>query len=524
MFTGRVSIKFSSTKSLALLNEYGVYHLSSLLLCCAVQFPDDTINNSNPHKLVKDLLQVSQEGLKTVTSSSTGVFLTVVKSCLAQCLLSVSQGSDLNRHQLGDEISRAVTGVVTRYEAAQADLAWKRLSQDVVKIFLQSLGDIIEMSTSLTTGEIALVGGWAGRYLKCCSDNEISSVLEVHSTLLTKARIALCHLPAPTQATVEQLEDIKKIQALIGQLWKIIFPAVKELSCSLTSPDTVASLAANFIIQRAESLENRESSASGPDLQEMVRHFTGSRQVPDQTCCSVLARLCRNTAVSSQVSRATLLSNIALATAALLPGSPALESMRDAWRKVTRDEEALGGKEDPARQIIVQSTEDTALISSLCSLVSQPTAWKGEAKTVRKYQIASWLVFHCTEQLLKRSLLAGLLNHTLTPNDAFACPWNIARHQKKAISQSLPTFLQGILTRPNVQSDKFLMRKIKEILRIYLPQFSQPHPLSGLLTNPPLISDQVFSGFTLQLTISVLNELILDNRFKSPSVSTSCLW
>ena len=64
------------------------------------------------------------------------------------------------------------------------------------------------------------------------------------------------------------------------------------------------------------------------------------------------------------------------------------------------------------------------------------------------------------------------------------------------------------------------MRKIKEILRIYLPQFSQPHPLSGLLTNPPLISDQVI----LQLTVSVLNEVILDNRLKEPSVSASCLW
>ena len=254
-----------------------------------------------------------------------------MKSCLAQCLLSVSQGADLNICHLGEEISLAISSVITKFEAAQSDMGWKRLSQDVVKVFVRSLTDITDMSSSLTTGEAALIGGWVGRYLRCCSDNEISSLLEVHNTLLTRARIALCHLPAPAQATLEQLEDIEKIKAVIAQLWRIIFPAVKDLSCSLTSPDTVASLAADFIIQKAESLECRERSASAPELQEMVRHFTGSRQVADRVCCHVLASLCQNTAVSSQVSRETLLSNIALASAAALPGSEDLEKMREAW-------------------------------------------------------------------------------------------------------------------------------------------------------------------------------------------------
>ena len=459
-----------------------------------------------------------------MTSSSSGVFLTVLKSCLAQCLLSVSQGEDLNCRQLGEEISQAVSAVITNFEVAQSDLGWKRLSTDVVKVFLESLRDITEVSTSLATGEAALVGGWVGRYLRCCSNTEISSLLEVHSSLLTRARIALCSLPAPAQATLEQLEDIEKIKAVISQLWRVVFPAVKDLSCSLTSPDTVASLAADFIIQRAESLECRDSSASGPDLEEMVRHFTGSRQVAEHICCGVLASLAHNTAVSSQVSRETFLSNIALASALALPGSPALESLRAAWRQVRGDQEELGGQEDPARQIIVLSTNKPGLISSICSLAAHPTAWRGEAKTARQYQIASWLVFHCSEQLYnKTNLLASLLNHSLTPNDAFSSSWNLSLHQKKAIRQSLPTFLQGLLTLPNIRSDKFLLRKIKEIIRIYLPQFSQPHPLTGLLANPPLISDTVISAFTQQLAISVLNEVILDNRFKSPSVSASCL-
>ena len=57
---GRVSVKINTTKKLSDLNEYGVYHLSSLLLCCAAQFSED----HNPHHIAKLLLQVSQEGLE----------------------------------------------------------------------------------------------------------------------------------------------------------------------------------------------------------------------------------------------------------------------------------------------------------------------------------------------------------------------------------------------------------------------------------------------------------------------------
>ena len=57
VFTGRVNIKFNSSRTLAQLNEYGVFHLSSLLLCCASQVSPD--NTNNPHQIAKDLLKVS---------------------------------------------------------------------------------------------------------------------------------------------------------------------------------------------------------------------------------------------------------------------------------------------------------------------------------------------------------------------------------------------------------------------------------------------------------------------------------
>ena len=58
MFTGRVNIKFNSSKTLAQLNDYGVFHLSSLLLCCSSQVSDDI---NNPHQIAKDLLKVSPQ-------------------------------------------------------------------------------------------------------------------------------------------------------------------------------------------------------------------------------------------------------------------------------------------------------------------------------------------------------------------------------------------------------------------------------------------------------------------------------
>ena len=149
---------------------------------------------------------MSQSGLETLTSSSCAVFLTVLKSCLAECQLRVSQDTDLNLWQLGDAISGAISRVVARFEAAQSDLAWKRFSQDVVKVYVESLTDLTDVSVSLTTGEAALVHSWVGKYLRLCSANEISSVVETYSQLLTAARIALCSLPAPALATLEQLE------------------------------------------------------------------------------------------------------------------------------------------------------------------------------------------------------------------------------------------------------------------------------------------------------------------------------
>ena len=58
VFTGRVNIKFNSSKTLAQLNDYGVFHLSSLLLCCSSQVSDDI---NSPHQIAKDLLKVSPE-------------------------------------------------------------------------------------------------------------------------------------------------------------------------------------------------------------------------------------------------------------------------------------------------------------------------------------------------------------------------------------------------------------------------------------------------------------------------------
>ena len=148
---------------------------------------------------------------------------------------------------------------------------------------------------------------------------------------------------------------------------------------------------------------------------------------------------------------------------------------------------------------------------------------------MRQYQVGGWLVLHCATLLIHsgstpQSLLAYILPKILTPNDAFSPSWNVSLIQKKAIGQSLPTYLKGILTYPDFENNKFLSRKITEIIRIYLPRFEpQSHPFKGILSNPPLIADEAISGRVVRLTIPVLDGIINDNRFKSPSVSAASL-
>ena len=63
----------------------------------------------------------------------------------------------------------------------------------------------------------------------------------------------LCSVQSSVKPTVDQVEDIKKLQLVVNQLWAILYQAVKQLAVSLTAPASVGNIAADFIIKQAES-------------------------------------------------------------------------------------------------------------------------------------------------------------------------------------------------------------------------------------------------------------------------------
>merc|ERR1740128_713010 len=131
--------------------------------------------------------------------------------------------------------------------------------------------------------------------------------------------------------TTEQVEEMRKLRLVVTKLWAVIFPAVKELSVTLTAPAEVGALAADFIILRAESEARRDTGGAG-SLEEMVKHFTQNKAVPPDTAASVLYTIAHNPGVRGQVSSNVLTQSLALCSMTAVAGSPANTQVREAWQ------------------------------------------------------------------------------------------------------------------------------------------------------------------------------------------------
>ena len=174
----------------------------------------------------------------------------------------------------------------------------------------------------MSTEEEALIHGWVGHYLNICSVNEISSLLTAFSTLLTRSRMPLCSVQSSVMPTAEQVEDIKKLQLVVNQLWAILY----LLAVSLTAPASVGNIAADFIIQRAES-----SGFVGPGLDEMVKYFTQNKNVPVDISANVLYSISHNSAISRRVNNDTLMTSVAVTSVSTIPDTEAYHLLKKAW-------------------------------------------------------------------------------------------------------------------------------------------------------------------------------------------------
>ena len=438
--------------------------------------------------------------------------------------MNVDKGTGLNRAGMGDQIGKVIETVVMKFKSYQSDVNLKRLCQDVVKIYIESLSEIADCSMSLSTDEESLIHVWVGQYLSICSVNEISSLLTAFSTLLTRARMLLCSVQSSAMPTAEQMEDIKKLQLVVTQLWAILYPAVKQLAVSLTAPAGVGTIAADFIIQRAES----SGSAAGHGLEDMVKFFTQNKNVPVDISANVLYSISHNSAVSRCVQSDTLMTSVAVCSITAPPGTEAYQLLNKAWLQMVGGE-GEADDTDVAVMVMMQNMTNTSLISVMCGFCCDTNVRRGELAIVRQYQVAGWLVYHCSNILYNprnnfTNHIATIINNLLTPNIALSPTWNPTLHQKKAVRQSMMFFLQGIMTHQSfLEEDKFLIRKLSEIVRIYVPRYdASRHPLLNLLSKPSLVDNQDICFKAAGVTLEIVVKVAKDN-LKTGQIVISCI-
>ena len=508
-FMGRISAKLNPRK-LKELNEYGIFHLSTLLLVLTSHQPRE----SSLATLSGQMLSATSE-CYTVTSASQ--LLTCLKSALTMCLLQVNRQHNINDSGLGDQISQVIETIVTRFKSQQSDVSLKRLCQDVVKIYVEALTEISETSESLSCGEETLISDWLAQYLNICSDNEISSVMTAVSILLTRCRVLLAathQCPAPT---LEQAQDRQRMTEVVRRLWTVVYPALKQVSTCLTAPAAVGSVVADFMLLKAESDGRGDNTGVSHSLGDMIKFFTQNKLVPVEISATVLYNVTHTQAVETIVSRPVLVSSLGVCSATAVPDTAAYDHVRRAWYQV------VGGQDDSDTDtcvlVLLHSMSTSDIVSRLVSVCcDQGPQWRGEAGVIRQYQVLSWILYHCSHLIYTPSnsfgnqgqgLLTKLLGDLVTPSQAFDASWNMTLQRKKAIRKALPLMLKGIVGHKNFFTEKFLQRKFSEIIKIYVPKFDcVNHPCSSLLKSPSIVEDnQELASVVVEITLDEINKI-----------------
>ena len=368
---GRISLKLTESK-LQELNEYGIYHTSTMLLCLSTRTIEDQLTE-NIHNLASQLLKTTFKKSFTHTSS----FLTVFKSCLTFCLSNVSTERSMNKFELVTNIGNVMESLVLKFKATQNDVHLKKLVYDLVKVYMEVLSEVAENSVSLSCDEESLIHSWIGQYLKICSVNEITMIMKTFETILTRSRMLTGASLTSVMPTSEQLEDLKKLQLVINKLWSVVFPAVKQLCNCLTSPDSVGTIAAEFIKLKAEHSETPVTK-----LIDMVKYFTQNKDIPISVSAIIFHSISHNTALRSKLDKITLQVSAAMCSAAATPGTEAYTRVREAWQVISDNVEEY----DTVVLVMLHNINTPAVISSICNYCSDVSAWRDEA-VLRQYQV-----------------------------------------------------------------------------------------------------------------------------------------
>ena len=185
-------------------------------------------------------------------------------------------------------------------------------------------------------------------------------------------------------------------------------------------------------------------------------------------------------------------------------------------------------EQDLAREMIVMlmNSKYTDVLNCMAKECSDVSKWKDDQ--LRMYQVAGWLVKDCAHVLYKPGgsdpTFTNIIGNLLTPSVSFSPTWILSGKQKQGLLSSLPDFILGLASCSKLSSDKFIARKITEIIRIYLPRFDiAHHPLLPLLSSPAIRASEENIHTIQQLAVTVIVKMIQDNRFKNPGISSTCL-
>ena len=128
--------------------------------------------------------------------------------------------------------------------------------------------------------------------------------------------------------SIDKSHLYRSMKEVVGRLWSVVYPAVKQVSTSLTAPAGVGNVAADFILLRAESDTRADNVGASHSLVDMVRHWTQNRLVPVEISANVLYSVTHTSAVGSVVTREVLVASLGVCSAIATPGTTAYDLVR----------------------------------------------------------------------------------------------------------------------------------------------------------------------------------------------------
>jgi len=288
------------------------------------------------------------------------------------------------------------------------------------------------------------------------------------------------------------------------------------------------------VILYAENLDRGSKIRSMDSLTDMIKYFGHNKLVtPDKSVCFI-SRLINNAIVDrliAEIKGPTLLLE-ALATSALHVSSDkkSLSLFNASWSALssklglhpTRNQ----NKDEEPVKVLIEGLMNSKYSNIICSIArecSDISRWKDDVKGM--YHVGGLIAKNCSHLLYKTGgadpTFTNLIGNLLTPSCAFSSSWVLSGQQKQGIQLSLGNYIQGLLAFSKFENDRYIVRKVSEIIRIYLTKFDlKNHPLSLLLTDTTLQSK---GEKVLELTLNTIKTMLKENRVKNPSHALSCL-